>query len=655
VRDLFLGEAGFFMTIPFQGGDSPENPSLHWIQKTVYRHWDKRLDKRPERPEGGESDVSEICHMQLTAPRDYDEIWYVLQSPAIGVTADNAPIADASARAEIALFFGAQPDDRFLFLDGLSADDKTLFARSGLRPDILNRSLEQSISQHARWNNHSRRFQIDAVRTRAIFTLDPFTGALLRSATSFPVSRDVVFYRFVGREVFYLAATQVGVGYKRNALFFPQHRLVVKLTDDVWTLRQDNLTRLRMSLVANAPAVARYIAGDATRSRVAVIQGHPNYAHTLWNELTGLLRLERAGLLGTVDRFFVFRGPFGPLRAIFPSIRADAVRYYAADGDPVESVSAAMFVDVLEGDYFVVNVGDDFIREELVARVRHAAMQAVPEAKRETIESFRAAHDLVVMVTIRTERRTWVAQAAGLTQILRSLAAQYPRLGIVIDGFSLPQDFFTECFEHPWIALGEREEKVLAAEGAVVEEIKSGLAQTDSDVISISGCSMYEATLWMNAIDFAVTHSGSNQHKAGWLGNKPTVVHGNRRVLMPMQSGHSYYYRVREFGVPPLFLCPEDVRDIQLLGAIEGDLRNDLDDYDVDVDALSELVIGVAHRLTARKSSVAVLRDHIRRLQSYAVRSGKTRDFTNAFKGSPLGAGARAARALLGKRKSRGA
>jgi hypothetical protein len=59
--------------------------------------------------------------------------------------------------------------------------------------------------------------------------------------------------------------------------------------------------------------------------KVAVCIGFYHFAHHLWNELPGIDRLVKKGMIDSVDKFLVLREPLGDLRQIFPEIPASKV------------------------------------------------------------------------------------------------------------------------------------------------------------------------------------------------------------------------------------------------------------------------------------------------------------------------------------------
>ena len=87
--------------------------------------------------------------------------------------------------------------------------------------------------------------------------------------------------------------------------------------------------------------------------------------------------------------------------------------------------------------------------------------------------------------------------------MIDSLHKQFPKLGVVFDGFSLPADRSVQ--------LADRQEyaEIINEENAVVNEVVEK----------------------PHAIDVYVSPFGAVQHKIGWLANKPGIIHTNQSLL----------------------------------------------------------------------------------------------------------------------------
>jgi hypothetical protein len=553
----------------------------------------------------------------------YERTWRELNKKVVVAVDPDLVATPGLVSPDVERFFAAQLPSRFYALNSLTAEDEANLVAQGLQLSALRENLERSLLKgRRRTSTDPHRFQIDAVEEGCLYAACPFTGQLLVSRTSIVGTREVIFYRFDGAEVFYVATGHLGSGFTKGALYFPEREMVVKSRDVVWGLRHEHIIKLKALMVSNAASVARYIANGPRRSPVAVCLGEANYAHHLWNELSGLQRLWRAHRLASVDRFFVFREPLGAIPLLFPEIPAEKVRYQDTDSDGHAYIPDTMFREIVQDGCFVINVGDDYISEDLVKRVQRVARNSVPARVAEKIQRVRHDYQLLILVTIRTGNRTWIDQAAGLSTMLLRLAESFPSLGVVIDGYSLAADYDTDSSLRRRLRPSDYELQVLAEEADVIRDIRTRLARSGVGVFSISGCSLLETTLWVSEVDLYIAHAGSNQHKIGWLSNKPGIVHSNAEVLRRNQNGRSYYHKVREFGIPPVFIAPHFVRDIPTSASQQTtELRDDLSNYDIDVSQLSEQVEAMARSLVGRRSGTRVIPSMLGSLRRRVYRS----------------------------------
>ena len=389
-------------------------------------------------------------------------------------------------------------------------------------------------------------FQLDAVRRGAITATCPFTGKLLSSNQSLLANLNVVFYRFHSQQVFYLAVAGIGSGFRKNAIYFPESDLVVTGGDN-WGFQTDDLYELKARMVSGANACYEYLSRSDRKRKTAVCLGFYHFAHHLWNELPGVFRLERKGLLQRVDKFLVLREPLGPLEQIFPQIESSRIER--------KNNTDELFSEILERDYFVVRVGGNYLPRAVADRVaRVSSANCRPETLAAVSEA-RKKYQPLVWLGIRVGNRAWADQVDGLTELIASLQQEFPKLGIVFDGFSLPGDKAAEASDEQGFT------GVLVQEQEVVREILEKLRkrQVQPASFNIIGLSIFDANVWAHAIDAYLSPYGSLQHKVGWFTNKHGIVHTNRTLL---QHPAKYVWEAVENGIPPRYLSAASVTDL---------------------------------------------------------------------------------------------
>jgi hypothetical protein len=422
--------------------------------------------------------------------------------------------------------------------------DRTYLANQGISADYLFRNLKKTLRTHL----DALAFQLTAINQKAIYAVCPFTGQLLESHHSLLANINVIFYRFCSIQVFYIITSGLD-GFKKNAIFFPYQELVVT-TGKEWTFAKADLIELQARMVCNFDACYRYLSNDKiTQKKVAVCLGFFHFAHHLWNELPGIARLVRTGTIDNIDKFLVLREPLGDIRELFPEIPSDKIEK--------KNNTDAIFDDILRNNYFVVRVGEYVTPREVITRVYKVAKT---HSRAETLDQVRHArrrHSLLLWIGIRVGTRTWVNQADGLARLIQSLYAEFPGLGVVFDGFSLPADRSDQSSNN------REYDKFLLQEKRVVSDIVERLSQNHRPapgIFNIIGSSIYDANVWAHAIDVYVSPYGTLQHKVGWLANKPGIIHTNTTLL---EHSTKYIWAPVVCAVRPWYVPRTAVTDLR--------------------------------------------------------------------------------------------
>ena len=391
-------------------------------------------------------------------------------------------------------------------------------------------------------------FQLTAVNEKAIYAVCPFTGKLVKSHHSLLANINAIYYRFESIQVFYVIIAGLD-GFKKNAIYFPQQELVVT-SGKSWTFEEVELIEMQWRMVGSFDACYRYLSNyKPSDKKVAVCIGLFHFAHHLWNELPGIDRLVRKGMIDSVDKFLVLREPLGDLRQIFPEIPAGKLER--------KSTNDAIFEDIVTNDYFVVRIGDYFTSSDTVSRVYNVAKRNCRPATPDKAERARRQHSPLMWIGIRVGSRTWVNQVDGLARLIDRLHTEFPGLGVVFDGFSLPADKSNQWSDNPeYDEIVRQENQVVSG---IVENLKRRRRQTPG-IFNIIGSSIYDANVWAHAIDVYVSPYGTLQHKVGWLANKPGVIHANTTLL---NYRAEYVWTAVEHGIKPYYVPRAAVTDVR--------------------------------------------------------------------------------------------
>ena len=478
---------------------------------------------------------------------------------------------------------------RVVNVTGMGLKRKAYLRLQGMRPDYIaancisnekresdceldSRCIGVCIPESAWKNRRDASFQISAARTGAITVTCPFTGERLCSNRSFAPRpwewQGTVFYLFRSRELFFLMTHDASHCFRRLALYFPARELVLLLTHPGAVSVADRVDHLKGSIVANAGLAFDYVGRDSPTVKTLVIS-YAHFAHHLWNELSGLERLRSTGVLDSVDRFWVWAEPLGPIEKLFPEIPGEKIERMALDPE-----KAQFLPNSPSGHEFLFRCGDYVVSEALASRVANVSRALCGEELLKSVCSVRRRCFPLIWIGLRLMNRSWISQDVGIARIIRELAAKFPDLGIVFDGFSFPHRVpagYTASME------GE-----LAAERRLELAIRQQLPPR-VEANSAIGAKLCESFVWSEFIDMYISPAGTMQHKASWIGNRPGIVHSNEQIAKDGDAHATFW--AREGGLRPVLITG---RNMKAGTAQEGDLRKDTACYAIDWKLLYE-------------------------------------------------------------------
>ncbi len=446
----------------------------------------------------------------------YDNIWLLLNEPELKPLPELAePINPQAGFRHAFEHFRRHSSAKFINLKALNDSDREYLVGAGISPQYLFANLRKTIR-----GGHldALAFQKTAISSRTVYAYCPFTGRLLKSKHSLLANINIIFYRFHCQQVFYIVTAGID-GFKKNALYFPAFELIVS-TGAAWTFEEDDLFELKARVVTHSSSCYKYLSStDAVRKKTAICIGFFHFAHHFWNELAGIDRLCKQNLLKSVEKLFVLREPLGKIDQIFPEIQREKIQR-------VEDTDT-MFREIITQNYFMVRIGNDSASSNLQRRVHRVASANCPPETLDKVAAVKKMYSPLLWVGIRIGSRTCLNQAAGLSELISSLHAEFPRLGVVFDGFSLPADRSETSKNN-----GEYDH-LIQKEKEIVTDIIERLEHTfgKPSVFNIIGSSIFEANVWAHAIDVYVSPYGTLQHKVGWFANKPGIIHANQTVL----------------------------------------------------------------------------------------------------------------------------
>ncbi|MDJ0688698.1 MAG: hypothetical protein QNJ41_09320 [Xenococcaceae cyanobacterium MO_188.B32] len=344
-------------------------------------------------------------------------------------------------------------------------------------------------------------------------------------------------------------------GFPKSAIYFPQYELLFEFETPKWSISLRTISKFKALLVSNFDKFHRYFHSQLNIKKIAVIIGAENFAHNILNELSGINRLYQRNLLNKVDKFLVLREPLGSIDKIFPEIPIGKIKYINQN---------KIWQEIVSNNYLVVNIGDCFIKQDLVNRVYQVAINNCSLEVINRIKKAKESYSPLLWVSIRVGNRTLTNQIECLSKVINALYQNFPQLGVVFDGFSLPADYGIKRPQQAYQKiLGDREmediESIIKQQNEVANNIVNNLL-SNIKVFNTIGCSIFETNIWANAIDIYLAHHGTMQHKVGWLANKPGVVHSNSKVL----GSFKWIVGVREFEIRPVYINQKYARNVDI-------------------------------------------------------------------------------------------
>ncbi|MEG5023686.1 tetratricopeptide repeat protein [Microcoleus sp. AT8-B5] len=387
--------------------------------------------------------------------------------------------------------------------------------------------------------NQPNIYQQSIVETGYIYSVCPLSGQVIRSEQSF---YDVAWlpmmsYRFVGCEIYYLI-----VGHfwgPKMFIYFPRLELIIHLNPFLQGSEQAIINRLKSYMVSCWQHSLKYISKPQKKGVVAILGLLTNIGHYFWNEVTGLQFLSDNGLLDKLDKILIEPNEYFNVADAFPEIADKIIRI---------PDKKSMFKAIIENNYLAVRVDNVFVRETLATRIYEGSLKRCSPQFLAEVEGAKNKHFPLLWFGLRSHDKSWVSQVEGIVNIIKSLAVDFPGLGVVFDGWSRIE------------REDERGELMIAKDQATEQEILE-ILPPDIQAYSTIGSMSYEKVVWAYAIDLYVIPLSSGSTAVSWIANKPGVMHANSSInTEPLREQVTYS---RENVVPPVFVPVECIVDQQ--------------------------------------------------------------------------------------------
>ncbi|MCW6050391.1 tetratricopeptide repeat protein [Lyngbya sp. CCAP 1446/10] len=466
----------------------------------------------------------------------YQDIWDDLNQKDVLAAGDwNYPTE--IELEEVAKYFANISNYRVMTLDSLSESDKDYLEKHGLYLPYLKLfinktfSLEQILIKSfddspeilgkkinlAGYGSCDFSYEQSLIETGYIYSFCPFSGKILRSNQSLVINhRDLddkqrfdlhgFCYRFVGEEVFYLMTGHV-FGYIL-LIYFPKLDLIININAyhlaDFSYKPVENMNKLKSYMVTCWKQVKSYIASPHVKQVVDVIGLQFNMGHYFWQDLVGIHVLCKNGLLHKLDKILVGPGDYLRAKDVFPEIPSEKFV-------EVEDV-LQVFKTVVANNYVALKVNGIFIEEDLATKVYQGGIKQSSNVFLQEVEKAKK-HFPLILIWIRSHSRVWLSQVEGFANIINTLAAEFPNLGIIFDGWGSKKTY-EEGTAREIERVNETIHKILP------------LITQDVYIYNSNGSMNHQKVVCSRLIDCYIASHGSALTFPVWIGGKPGVVHG---------------------------------------------------------------------------------------------------------------------------------
>jgi hypothetical protein len=164
----------------------------------------------------------------------------------------------------------------------------------------------------------------------------------------------------------------------------------------------------------------------------------------------------------------------------------------------------------------------------------------------------------VLWISVRTKNRTLTNQRQLLSALAYCFLKLEPKGAIVVDGFSVPADIASCAAD-----LKAQMMQVVRQDRAVADAVRDQLLRVvpSASVYVAVGLSVCDSIFLARKASIYFCHHGTVQHKVGWFGPTPGLVHTNRAFSTPHTG--EWIAQVSEVAVPPIYLDSALFDDVQ--------------------------------------------------------------------------------------------
>ncbi|MEG4277563.1 tetratricopeptide repeat protein [Microcoleus sp. MON1_C1] len=406
----------------------------------------------------------------------------------------------------------------------------------------------------------------------------PVSGKKIKSDQSFYVDhyQYMIFYRFLGTELFYLV---VGGNWVRFniAIYFPFKDLIISFCDPTNGIMMEAapvdywVNIFKSYTLSCLNDVKDYLLSDQPK-KISAVLGMWNIGHYFWNEISAIQELYETKKLNKVDAYVIGPNNYLDIQDIFPEIRAEKPNvdffYFQAQAPywylHAELPQPTYFQFCLTNNFFTVKLTALCIKEKLASRIYHNSYKKCrPNFLQKVAKSKQ--HFPLLWISIRSHTREWISQVEGIANIIRDLSNDFPTLGVIFDG--------------------------MPTEKANMEKILE-LIPPNISTYNALDCEIHETFVWVYAIDLFIMGYGAGS-VFPWIANKIGLYHGNTHMV---RYEEAFCIHPRE-NCQHTFFVSRDAITEDLDSVSHPHTRN----YDVDWRAIYNKVVKIIEKLNEER------------------------------------------------------
>lgn len=332
----------------------------------------------------------------------------------------------------------------------------------------------------------------------------PFAaGQRLRSQDSFELDKGLNALRFADAQARQSVFLLQNIS-SADSLYVPQSHVLIYLAH----ARQADVRSLWQALFTHLAAWGTQPDGAAARRWGGVLVSNHRPGHFFYESLSALAKLAQDEALVASIPALIQREDhdFYDLAPVFPAW-------------PHRRCSRQQLMEASQQGAWFVHLGDNphqraartALYDAIDARLMAHAQAHPSAAAREALAALDGAQPLL-WVGIEGQKRCWLEQVEGLALLVQRLAQRHPRLGVVIDGWTLP------------LTPGPRNQAEAQTDRAIAQRLRARLPPSVRCAVLVGATSTAKLSVAAR-VDFFVTNFAGGSLHVSRLARRPGVAH----------------------------------------------------------------------------------------------------------------------------------